>query len=93
MIGGYDTIYKDDDVHSLLEQIIGFLGWEVYEWDGNDLFLYESELAKQTWDNMVAPENTMVHFIVNPGQLTVVTDQDLTDSIRIRFPHFSHPRS
>ena len=95
-IGGYDTIFDNvSDPIGLATEIMAFIDWKdsVIEKDvGQDFFYYENQAAKDAWDELGADpalENTMVYFIVCHNQLTVVTDKELTDKIREKFPTFT----
>lgn len=95
-IGGYDTIFDNTpDPIVLATEIMAFIGWDhsVIEKDvGQDFFYYENQVSKDAWDKdgaVPALENTMVYFIVCNNQLTVVTDKELTDKIRAKFPNFT----
>jgi len=95
-IGGCDTIFDDvPDPIELATEIMTFIGWEdsVIEKDvGQDFFFYKNQASKDAWDkDGAAPEleNTMVYFVVCHNQLTAMTDEELTDKIRDKFPHFT----
>lgn len=96
-IGGYDTIFDNTtDPIGLATEIMAFIGWEdsVIEKDvGQDFFYYENQASKDAWDKdgaVPALDNTMVYFIVCHNQLTAVTDKELTDRIREKFPQFTN---
>ena len=87
-IGGHDTIIDTDDPHKAAQKIMDWVGWTnaVIEKDEDeDFFYYQDQTAKDAWEEkglVPALENTMIYFLIHPGQLTVVTDKELTDSIR-----------
>lgn len=95
-IGGYDTIFDNiSDPVGLATEIMASIDWKdsVVERDvGQDFFYYENQAAKDAWDKDGAVpvlENTMVYFIVCNNQLSVVTDKELTDKIRDKFPNYT----
>jgi hypothetical protein len=93
-IGGYDTIYETAEPTRLLLAIMIALGWSapVTEWiNDRELFFYRDQAARDAWDRDVGPDETMVYFIVDPGRLTVVSDEVLTAAIRVRFLSFLVP--
>jgi hypothetical protein len=91
MIGGYDTIFKTNSPQHLAKQIMEFVNWpefvaEIVEEE--DFFFYKNAEIKNQWDkNGAIPilENTMIYFLFDEGQLTIVTDEDLTNQIKCRF--------
>lgn len=89
-IGGYDTIIETDDPQAKAEEIKAFVNWkdavvEIVESDSEDYFWYKDQASKELWDELgcvPAAEDTMIYFLFDDKQLTLVTDKELTDQIR-----------
>jgi hypothetical protein len=54
--------------------------------DEVEFCVYPDQAAKDAWDKDLGPDGTMIYFIVSPDSLTVVTDEGLTQKIRLAFP-------
>lgn len=86
-IGGYDTVVKTSDSKGLAKRIMDFIDWPkaVIEFiDEGDFFWYKTEEDKALWDEdglIPAAENTMIYFLFDEEELTIVTDKELTDQI------------
>lgn len=84
-IGGYDLIFKTKEPKVLARKIMDIIDWKdsVIEEDGDDFFWYKNIDCKAQWDEGIdLPENTMVYFIFDEGQLTIVVDKEMADSIK-----------
>ncbi len=86
-IGGYDIIIQTDDSKELSERIKKFIDWKesVIEFDGDDYFWYKDQYAKNAWDTDIGEEDTMIYFIFEEKQLTVVADSKTALLIKQQF--------
>ncbi len=96
MIGGYDTFYVTDSPNELAVEMMSFVDWpesfiEQDEEDEGDFFWYKDQASKNLWDAegcIEAAENTMIYFLIDDHQLTVVSDKELTETIRNKFTNY-----
>lgn len=91
-IGGYDLIFHTKEPKVLAKKIMDFINWpdSVIEKDEeDDFFWYKNAASKKEWDEGIdLPENTMVYFIFDESQLTIVVDKEMADSLKEIMLHF-----
>lgn len=94
-IGGYDTIIHTTTPKETCQEIMDFVrsnaGWRegttvVEKDEGEDFFWYKDQDAHTSWNSCVGTENSMIYFIFDENQISLVTDKELTDIIRTKYP-------
>ena len=88
-IRGDDTTYTTATPEQGMQAILALVGWPAPLLEpvaAGELFCYRDQASKDAWDRDVGPAGTMLHFIIEPGTLTVVSDGPLTALIRAQYP-------
>jgi hypothetical protein len=88
-INGIDLTFNTKDPKGLVQRIMNFVNWSegiIEQDEGDDFFFFKNLRSQRSWDLVgfdLENESTMIHFLIQENELTVVADKEMADLISL----------